>query len=246
VTTNHPLHPTRGSIGKVVGNQEIRLAPDGEILVRGTNVSFELFGRPTPSEDVWLHTGDLGEIGPDGTLFYRGRKKDVIVGPEGLNVYPADVEAVIARAPAVKEAVVLGRATDRGEVVHAVLLLRDPAADPGAIIEKANRELEHHQRIREWTVWPDEDFPRTASTFKVRRHEVAKAIDRRKAKPGEGAGLPEGGTHQAREGAAGVCAMRAGISLTVSDDAPTPARLGQAAGAVERPDGDPRKGASHR
>jgi len=191
VTTNHPLHPTRGSIGKVVGNQEIRLAPDGEILVRGTNVSLELFGRPAPSEDGWLHTGDLGEMGPDGTLFYKGRKKDVIVGPEGLNVYPADVESALARDPGVKESVVLGRATDRGEVVHAVLLLRDPAVDPGVIIEKVNRELEHHQRIREWTVWPEEDFPRTASTFKVRRHEVAKAIDPRKAK-GEGAGLPEG------------------------------------------------------
>jgi long-chain acyl-CoA synthetase len=191
VTTNHPLHPTRGSIGKVVGNQEIRLAPDGEILVRGRNVSLELFGRPAPSEDDWLHTGDLGEMGPDGTLFYKGRKKDVIVGPEGLNVYPADVESALARDPGVKESVVLGRATDRGEVVHAVLLLRDPAVDPGVIIEKVNRELEHHQRIREWTVWPEEDFPRTASTFKVRRHEVAKAIDPRKAK-GEGAGLPEG------------------------------------------------------
>jgi len=191
VTTNHPLHPTRGSIGKVVGNQEIRLAPDGEILVRGTNVSLELFGRAAPEEDVWLHTGDLGEMGPDGTLFYRGRKKDVIVGPEGLNVYPADVESALARDSAVKEAVVLGRATDRGEVVHAVLLLRDPAADPGAVIEKVNRELEHHQRIREWTVWPEEDFPRTASTFKVRRHEVAKAIEKRKAETG-GAGLPEG------------------------------------------------------
>lgn len=191
VTTNHPLHPTRGSIGKVVGNQEIRLAPDGEILVRGTNVSLELFGRPAPDEDVWLHTGDLGVMGPDGTLFYKGRKKDVIVGPEGLNVYPADVESALACDPGVKESVVLGRATDRGDVVHAVLLLRDPSADPGTIIEKVNRELEHHQRIREWTVWPEEDFPRTASTFKVRRHEVAKAIDPRKAK-GEGAGLPEG------------------------------------------------------
>ena len=159
--------------------------------MRGANVSLELFGRPAPDEDVWLHTGDLGVMGPDGTLFYKGRKKDVIVGPEGLNVYPADVESALARDPGVKESVVLGRATDRGDVVHAVLLLRDPSADPGAIIEKVNRELEHHQRIREWTVWPEEDFPRTASTFKVRRHEVAKAIDPLKAK-GEGAGLPEG------------------------------------------------------
>jgi len=191
VTTNHPLHPTRGSVGKVVGSQEIKLAPDGEILVRGTNVSLELFGRASPDDEVWLHTGDLGQLGPDGNLFYRGRKKDVIVGPEGLNVYPADVESALARDPAVKEAVVLGRPTDRGEVVHAVLLLRDPRADAGAVIESANRGLEHHQRIREWTVWPDEDFPRTASTFKVRRIEVAKAIERRKAETGS-ADLPAG------------------------------------------------------
>ncbi len=183
VTTNHPLHPTRGSIGKVVGRQEIRLAPDGEILVRGSNVSLEIFhqrGRASPPEeddDEWLHTGDLGEIAPDGTLFYKGRKKDVIIGPEGLNVYPGDVESALARDPAVKEAVVIGRATDRGETVHAVLLLREPGAAPDAIIEKANRELEPHQRIRSWTIWPGEDFPRTPSTFKVRRHEVAKAVE---------------------------------------------------------------------
>jgi long-chain acyl-CoA synthetase len=191
VTTNHPLHPTRGSLGKVVGSQEIRLAPDGEILVRGTNVSLELFGRKAPQEDDWLHTGDLGEIGADGTLFYKGRKKDVIVGPEGLNVYPPDVESALARDPAVKEAVVLGRPTDRGEVVHAVLLLRDAGADPSAIVETVNRELEHHQRIREWTVWPEEDFPRTASTFKIRRHEVARTIEKA-GSVRDRAALPEG------------------------------------------------------
>ncbi len=177
VTTNHPLHPTRGSIGKVVGSQEIRLASDGEILVRGSNVSHELYGRARPEEDEWLHTGDLGEMRPDGTLFYKGRKKDVIIGPEGLNVYPGDVEAALARDPAVKEAVVIGRVTDRGEAVHAVLLLREPGAAPDAIVERANLELEPHQRIRSWTIWPGEDFPRTASTFKVRRHEVAKAVE---------------------------------------------------------------------
>jgi long-chain acyl-CoA synthetase len=191
VTTNHPLHPTRGSVGKIVGSQEMKLAPDGEILVRGSNVSLELFGRAAPVEDVWLHTGDLGEIGPDGTLFYKGRKKDVIVGPDGLNVYPADVESALARDARVKESVVLGRPSERGEVVHAVLLLHDAAQDPRGIIEKVNRELEHHQRIREWTVWPDEDFPRTASTFKVRRHEVARAIEHRKGAK-ESAGVPEG------------------------------------------------------
>ncbi len=176
VTTNHPLHPTRGSLGKVVGSQEIRLAPDGEILVRGTNVSRELYGQPGFEDDPWLHTGDLGELASDGTLFYRGRKKDVIIGPDGLNVYPSDVESALARDSAVKEAVVLGRAFDRGETVHAVLLLREPGAAADAVVERVNRELEPHQRIRSWTVWSGEDFPRTPSTFKVRRHEVARTV----------------------------------------------------------------------
>jgi long-chain acyl-CoA synthetase len=194
VTTNHPLHPTRGSLGKAVGNQEIRLAPDGEILVRGTNVSRELFGRASPEQDSWLHTGDLGKLAPDGTLFYKGRKKDVIIGPEGLNVYPGDVESTLARNPAVKEAVVLGLATARGEAVHAVLLLRDAKATPESIVEDANRTLEPHQRIRSWTVWHGEDFPRTPSTFKVLRHEVAKAVEGRK-------------TEDLLEGASGVRAL---------------------------------------
>lgn len=182
VSTNHPFHPTLGSLGKVVGDQEIRLTPDGEILIRGGNVSFELFGKAggTPPANGWLHTGDLGEIAPDGTLYYKGRKKDVIVGPEGLNVYPVDVESVLARNPAVKESVVIGRETGQGEVVHAVLLLRDPgAADVSSIVEWANQKLEHHQRIREWTIWPEEDFPRTPSTFKIRRSEVGRAVTAR-------------------------------------------------------------------
>jgi long-chain acyl-CoA synthetase len=187
VTTNHPFHPTRGSLGKAVGSQQIRLAEDGEILVRGDNVSLELFGHESREEE-WLPTGDLGELGPDGTLFYRGRKKDVIIGSEGLNVYPSDVETVLNRNPAVKEALVLGRPTERGEIVHAVLLLRDRNADVTAVVEAANRALEHHQRIREWTVWPDEDFPRTASTFKVRRHKVQEAIAGRKPEEPAAAG----------------------------------------------------------
>jgi long-chain acyl-CoA synthetase len=139
-------------------------------------VSLEIFGKDR-AEDEWLHTGDLGEIGPDGNLYYKGRKKDVIIGPEGLNVFPADVESVLVKNRAVRDAVVLGKPTERGETVHAVLVLSDRSADPADVVEAANRELEHHQRIRGWTVWPGEDFPRTPSTFKIRRHEVAELLE---------------------------------------------------------------------
>lgn len=170
VTTNHPFHPKRGSLGKVVGNQQIKLGDDGEILVRGDNVSLEYFGKEPMARDAWLHTGDIGEIRDDGVLYYKGRKKDVIVGADGVNVHPIDVEAALNRQPEVKEAVVVARASERGDVVHAVLLME--TGDAETAVANANTELEAHQRVQEWSVWPNDDFPRTESTFKIRRHEI--------------------------------------------------------------------------
>src|SRR5207247_390744 len=61
--------------------------------------------------------------------------------------------------------------------VHAVVLLKQPSTDVAALIRRANERLETHQRIRDWTIWPGDDFPRTASTFKIKRHEVAQQLD---------------------------------------------------------------------
>ncbi len=170
VTTNHPFRPKRGSLGKAVGNQQIKLGDDGEILVRGDNVSLEYFGQTPTARDPWLKTGDIGEISDDGVLYYKGRKKDVIVGADGVNVHPADVEAALNRQPEVKEAVVVGRTSERGDVVHAVLLMH--TGDAESAVRNANTELEAHQRVQEWSVWPNDDFPRTDSTFKIRRHQI--------------------------------------------------------------------------
>ena len=187
VTTNHPFHPKRGSLGKVVGNQQIKLGDDGEILVRGDNVSLEYFGQKPMARDTWLHTGDIGEIREDGVLHYKGRKKDVIVGADGVNVHPIDVEAALNRQPEVKEAVVVGRASERGDVVHAVLLVE--TGDAETAVQNANTELETHQRVQEWSVWPHDDFPRTESTFKIRRHEIlAQLAAPTKPEPKSGSG----------------------------------------------------------
>ena len=164
VAVNHPFHVRTGSLGKVVEGQEVKIAPDGEILVRGESVTHE-------SGD-WLHTGDLGEIDSEGRLYYRGRKKDVIVTAEGLNVHPEDVETVLNGFPEVRDSVVVGP-----EHVHAVLLLKQPSTDVAALIRRANERLEAHQRIRDWSIWPGDDFPRTASTLKIKRHEVAQQLN---------------------------------------------------------------------
>ena len=181
VTVNHPFHTTAGSLGKVVGEQEVKIAPDGEILVRGATVVAEYLGGPTDGassmdtfvdDEGWLHTGDLGRIDDERRLYFRGRKKDVIVTADGLNILPQDVEAVLNQFPEVKESVVLGRIHEGRERVQAVLLLNDSKASVQRLVSQANESLEPHQRIRSWSIWPDEDFPRTASTLKIKRREM--------------------------------------------------------------------------
>jgi len=165
IAVNHPFSTRTGSVGKVVRGQDVTLAPDGEILVRGESV--------TATQDGWLHTGDLGEIDAEGRLYFRGRKKDVIVTKEGLNVYPEDVETVLNAFPEVRESAVVG-----ADQVHAVLILKrpEPEARVDELICRANERLEAHQRIREWSIWPNEEFPRTASTLKLKRHEIARQL----------------------------------------------------------------------
>ena len=180
VTTNHPLKTKRGSIGYVVDGQDVKIAPDGEILVRGESVVTEYF-RATKDSDTrfregWLHTGDIGELDAEGRMYYRGRKKDVIVTADGLNVFPQDVEAALNQHPEVKESVVLGIPSKDEELVHAVILPANPIRDVRDIVRQVNQELEPHQLIRKVSIWPGEDFPRTASTFKIKRGEVRSTV----------------------------------------------------------------------
>ncbi|HUR34538.1 MAG TPA: AMP-binding protein, partial [Vicinamibacterales bacterium] len=96
VTLNHPFGTRRGSVGKAIAGVEMKVAEDGEILVRGENVTQGYYNASEATAsafaDGWFHTGDIGEIGADGQVFIRGRKKEMIVTPEGLNVFPEDVE----------------------------------------------------------------------------------------------------------------------------------------------------------
>jgi len=182
VAVNHPFKSKPGSLGQVIEGQEVRIAPDGEILVRGESVVDEYLRGSGDSEtgapDGWLHTGDIGEIDSEGHLYYRGRKKDVIVTSEGFNVYPDDVETVLNQLPAIEESVVIAARKDGDEVVHAVLLLRDPSIGGDPLVREANQRLEPHQRIRSWSIWSEEDFPRTSSTFKTKRFEVSRRMAR--------------------------------------------------------------------
>ena len=172
VTLNHPFHARKGTVGAPIAGVEVKIAPDGEIMVRGDNVTAGYFGRPEETarafEEGWFHTGDIGELEKNGELKILGRKKEMIVTPEGLNVFPEDVEAVLKRQKGVRDAAVIG--SDR---VHAVLIL-DPGVNPDAIVQSANQQLADYQRVRNVSVWPYEDFPRTEGTSKLKRHEIAR------------------------------------------------------------------------
>src|SRR5256714_1126634 len=109
ITVNHPFKSGGGSIGRALPGQEMMLDESGEILVRGANVSpgYWREGAAVPLADGgWLRTGDLGSRDEAGNIYFRGRKKDVIVTAAGLNVYPEDIEAALNRQPARREAAV--------------------------------------------------------------------------------------------------------------------------------------------
>jgi long-chain acyl-CoA synthetase len=212
VTVSHPFKVKHGSIGKTLPGQELKLDASGEILVRGANVSAgywrgageEKFGVPpsggaigvgerpaeagTPnkSDEGWLHTGDVGEMDAEGNIFFKGRKKDVIVTAAGLNIYPDDLEAALNRQPEVKASCVVGVEGPRGPEAVAALILRDENADAAEVVKRANTQLSQSQQIRRWFVWPEADFPRTP-TRKVRKPIVKEAALARTSEPPGGA-----------------------------------------------------------
>jgi long-chain acyl-CoA synthetase len=164
ISLNHPFSTSRRSIGKVLEGREMKLDENGEILVRGANVaagywqSREL--KPVLNDDGWFRTGDLGELDAEGNLYFKGRKKNVIVTREGMNVYPDDLEAALHRQPEVRDCVVVGLEHGGNAEPCAVLILRD-SADPEAVVKRANLGLAEFQQMRRWLVWPEQDFPRT-------------------------------------------------------------------------------------
>ncbi len=167
ISLNHPFRATQGSVGKILPGREFHLADDGEILVRGENVSSGYWEKgalrgATEENGGWLRTGDLGELDAQGNLRFRGRKKNVIVTPAGLNIYPEDLEAALRRQPAIRDAVVIPLQIGANAGPCAILL--SPSSDEAAVraaIDAANSSLADYQRIRRWLVWPDVDFPRT-------------------------------------------------------------------------------------
>lgn len=190
---DHPL----GCVGWPAPGMEMRIADDGEVQFRGPSVTRGYWDDPEATaaaftEDGWYKSGDLGSFDAKGRLVLHGRKKDMIVLPSGLNVFPEDIENAL-RIAGIRDSVALETSPGRIEaVILAPATLEripsDGAASPAelfqpgaeldrvrdeisAAVKAANATMPVHARVDAWRFWPDADFPRT-HLLKVKRNEV--------------------------------------------------------------------------
>jgi long-chain acyl-CoA synthetase len=175
-----------GTVGRPPEGVEMRIADDGEVQFRGPTVFRGYWDNPTATaeaftEDGWYKTGDIGHLDEAGRLILSGRMRDMIVLPNGFNVYPEDIENAL-RIAGIRDSVVLETEPGRIEAV----VLGSAAGSPGAVgesepadvrmrmdsaVKAANATLGPNQRIAGWRLWPEDDFPRT-HTLKIKRTQI--------------------------------------------------------------------------
>ena len=178
-----------GSVGVPVPGVEIKIADDGEVLAKGPNIFKGYWENDEATQAAldgeWFHTGDLGRFDDDGFLWLHGRKKDMIALPDGLKVYPEDIENIIANDVRIQEiataqrptvAVVVGlERPDEPMHVHAVFVEPKDPQLVAQIVRDANTKLSGAQQIRGFSLWPEDTFP-TTPTQKVKKREVIERI----------------------------------------------------------------------
>jgi long-chain acyl-CoA synthetase len=184
LTVNPPDAPRAGTVGRAVEGVELRIASDGEILVRGSNVMPGYYNKAQATADVlkdgWFHTGDIGAIDAQGYLAITDRKKDLLVTSGGKKIAPQPIEAVLKRSPIVSEAVILG---DRRKYATALIIpdfkalerrMRDLGRPPHQgtrpelvarpdvlalyqeIVDALNLDLSQYERIKRIALLPKE------------------------------------------------------------------------------------------
>jgi long-chain acyl-CoA synthetase len=204
-----------GSLGKPFPNCELRIAEDGELLVRGPTVTPGYFENPEATREAidpegWFHTGDLGTIDADGCLFITGRKKDIFNCSDGSNIYPGFIELLLENDPFVRQAILLG---DRRPFIAALIVperkkmvgefhKEESALTESEIatvlqsrIDQINARLEQFEKIRKFAVMQNDfsDQVRTVTVFQKIKVD-RKAVERRYYKEIEGIyGLAEEG-----------------------------------------------------
>ncbi|MBN2338279.1 MAG: AMP-binding protein [Acidobacteria bacterium] len=198
-----------GSVGPALPGTDIRISdPDetgvGEILVRGPVVMREYYRNPEATReavrDGWFHTGDLGRLDARGNLFVTGRRKEVIVLPNGKNIYPDELETYYGRCSAIREIAVIGVVApqERGERLHAVVvpdfdyLKSKKIANTREIlrdeISALSNRLPKYKRLMSYQL-QSEPLPRT-TTRKIKRIELKRLVESGQLREGEIAAEP--------------------------------------------------------
>jgi long-chain acyl-CoA synthetase len=194
-----------GTIGKPFPGCEVKVADDGELLVRGPNVFQGYYKNEDATRetlvDGWLHTGDLGQVDADGFIKITGRKKDIIITAGGKNITPANIEAEVKQHPLVSQCVLIG---DRRPYLTALITL-DPeevakfagehglSEDPEALasdaqvrrmleehIERVNRKFARVEQLKKFEILPhdlSQEGGELTPTMKVKRAVVAKKYE---------------------------------------------------------------------
>ena len=194
--------PSAFAVGPALPGVECRIAPDGEVLLRGPNVLKEYYRDPAATREIlsaegWLHTGDIGEIDDDGFLRITDRKKDIIVTSGGKNVPPQAIESVLKADPLILQAMVIGdgqrhlmalvtlnqervaewAAREGIELVAATDAVSHPRINAliQESIRRANRELAAFEAVRRFRIVPREftvEKGELTPTLKLRRHVI--------------------------------------------------------------------------
>ncbi|MDQ7802276.1 long-chain fatty acid--CoA ligase [Amycolatopsis sp. A133] len=193
-----------GTVGKPVNGTSVRIAGDGEVLLKGDVVFRAYYNNPQATEealtDGWFHTGDLGELDSDGFLKITGRKKEIIVTAGGKNVAPSGLEDTIKASPLVSQAMVVG---DQRPFIAALVTVdeeyfpswksqhgksasatvADLATDPDlvaeiqAAVDEANKSVSKAEAIKKFTVLAN-DFTEAGGeitpSLKLKRNVVSK------------------------------------------------------------------------
>lgn len=199
LTANRPGKWRLGTVGSPIRDVQLKIAADGEILAKGPNITSGYLNRPDANAEAfddegWFHTGDIGEIDPDGMLRITDRKKDLLKTSGGKYVAPQKIEGLLKSKPLILEAVVIG---DNRKYCTALLMLDDDGwkhwadsrgrrmdpRDPELLaqlqksIDEVNRDLASFESVKYFRVL---DAPLTVeaglltASFKVKRKEVSK------------------------------------------------------------------------